>query len=44
MSRERIFLLLAAVGLTPIALSYGVAPEASLSYLFDIDVSSERDI
>jgi hypothetical protein len=38
MTRERIFLLLAAAGLTPIALSYGLAPEASLSYLFDIDV------
>jgi hypothetical protein len=40
MTRERIFLLLAATGLTPIALSYGVAPEASLSYLFGIDASS----
>ena len=40
MRREGIFLLLAAVGLTPVALSYGPMPQASLSYLFDIDASS----
>ncbi len=40
MTRESIFLLLAAVGLTPIALSYGLVPQASLSFLFDIQVSS----
>ena len=40
MTRESKFLLLAAVGLTPIALSYGFAPAASMSYLFDIDASS----
>lgn len=40
MSRESIFLVLAAAGLTPIALSYGLLPQDSLSYLFDIDVSS----
>jgi len=37
MSKESIFLLLAAVGLAPIALSYGASPEASLSLLYDID-------
>ncbi|QIE43267.1 DUF4345 domain-containing protein (plasmid) [Rhodobacteraceae bacterium SC52] len=31
------FLLVAAVGLTPIALSYGLFPGASLSWLFGID-------
>jgi len=40
MPRESIFLLLAAAGLTPIALSYGLLPHDSLSYLFDIDASS----
>lgn len=40
MTRESIFLLLAAAGLTPIALSYGFMPQDSMSYLFDIDASS----
>jgi hypothetical protein len=40
MTKEEIFLLLAAVGLTPVALSYGLMPQASLSYLFDVDASS----
>ena len=40
MNREKIFLLLAAAGLTPIALSYGASPSASMSYLFGIDASS----
>jgi len=40
MSKESIFLLLAAVGLTPIALSYGVSPGASITYLYDFDASS----
>jgi hypothetical protein len=40
MTKEEIFLLLAAVGLAPVALSYGLMPQASLSYLFDIDASS----
>ena len=40
MTKESIFLLLAAVGLVPIALSYGVYPAGSLMFLFDIDASS----
>lgn len=44
MSRESIFLVLAAVGLTPIALSYGLLPGSSLSYLFDIDASSTNSV
>ena len=40
LSRESIFLLLAAAGLTPIALSYGASPASSLSFLFDIDASA----
>lgn len=39
MSKESLFLLLAAVGLTPIALSYGFMPQASMGYLFNIDAS-----
>jgi hypothetical protein len=34
------FLLFAAVGLAPIALSYGLMPAVSLPWLFDIDASS----
>ncbi len=40
MNRASIFLIVAAVGLTPIALSYGLAPGTSLSLLFDIDGSA----
>lgn len=40
MTKESLFLILAAVGLTPIALSYGLMPEKSLPFLFDIDASS----
>jgi Domain of unknown function (DUF4345) len=34
---QAIFLVITAVGLTPIALSYGVAPGRSLPWLFGID-------
>jgi hypothetical protein len=40
MSKESIFLIMAAVGLSPIALSYGLSPQESLSFLYDIDASS----
>jgi hypothetical protein len=36
---RRIFLLFAAIGLTPIALSYGAAPSVSLPWLFEIDAA-----
>jgi hypothetical protein len=39
LKKQSLFLILAAVGLTPIALSYGLAPASSLSYLFGIDAS-----
>lgn len=39
MGRESIFLLVAAVGLVPIALGYGLAPADSMSMLFGIDAS-----
>ncbi len=38
MSPPQIFLLVAAVGLLPIALSYGLDPEAVLGYLFGMTV------
>jgi hypothetical protein len=40
MTRERIFLLVAAVGLTPIALTYGAVPGSSIPMLYDVDVSN----
>ena len=40
MNRCKLFLIITAVGLTPIALSYGAAPGSSLSYLFGFPVES----
>jgi len=37
--KQSAFLVLTAIGLTPIALSYGLVPQSSLSWLFDIDAS-----
>ncbi|ARD20902.1 DUF4345 domain-containing protein [Shewanella japonica] len=39
MKTPQIFLLVAAAGLTPIALSYGFSPSTSLSFLFNIDAN-----
>ncbi|MCC4820468.1 DUF4345 domain-containing protein, partial [Vibrio lentus] len=39
MKLQSIFLFVAVLGLTPIALSYGYAPAISLDYLFGIDAS-----
>ena len=39
MNPQSIFLIVAALGLTPIALSYGYAPTVSLDYLFAIDAT-----
>lgn len=39
MNPQSIFLIVAALGLTPIALSYGYAPTVSLDYLFTIDAT-----
>lgn len=38
-SKQRVFLIISAIALTPIALSYGLLPERSLSWLFDIDAT-----
>jgi hypothetical protein len=40
MNIRQIFLLVTAIGLTPIALSYGLIPQKSLSYLFDVSISN----
>lgn len=39
-SLSKLFLLIAAAGLLPIALSYGAAPDQSLPWLFAIEVNS----
>lgn len=36
---QKILLLFAAIGLIPVALSYGLIPEQSMAYLYDISVS-----
>jgi len=36
---QSIFLIVTAVGLTPVALSYGVVPDKSLPWLFGIDAT-----
>lgn len=38
------FLLVAAMGLLPIALSYGLMPQKSLDFLFDISVSDPNGV
>ena len=37
--QQKILLLIAAIGLFPIALSYGLVPEISLGYLYNISVT-----
>jgi len=44
MNIRQIFLIVVAIGLLPIALSYGLIPQKSLSYLFDITVSDPNSI
>ena len=39
MNSRQIFLVIAALGLVPIALSYGLVPEKSLGYLFQMSAS-----
>jgi hypothetical protein len=40
MNARQIFLMVTAIGLIPIALTYGLAPSKSLGYLFDVPVTS----
>ena len=44
MNIRQIFLLITAVGLIPIALSYGLMPQKSLNYLFNLSVSETNII
>ena len=44
MNIRQMFLLVVAIGLLPIALSYGLIPQKSLSYLFNITVSDPNSI
>ena len=44
MNIRQIFLLIAAVGLVPIAFSYGLMPQTSFNYLFDFSVSDTNMI
>ncbi len=43
-SKEQTLLLISAIGLLPIALSYGFNPLLSLSYLFDIKADSVNSL
>ena len=38
MNSRQLFLLVAAIGLVPVALPYGLAPNTSLGFLFDVSV------
>ena len=40
MTKESLFLVVAAVGLTPIALAYGLVPEVTAPMLYGIDIDS----
>lgn len=44
MNVRQMFLLIAAVGLVPIALSYGLVPQISLKYVLGISVSETNAI
>ena len=44
MNIRQIILLIAAIGLLPIAFSYGLMPQVSLNYLFGISVSEINEI
>ena len=44
MNIRQVFLIVAAIGLAPIALSYGLTPQKSLSYLFQIPASDTNSI
>ena len=44
MNIRQIFLISVATGLLPVALSYGLIPQKSLSYLFDISVQNPNGV
>lgn len=41
---QKLLLIIVAIGLLPIALSYGLMPEKSLNYLYDISVTEVNHI
>ena len=44
MNVRQMFLLVVAVGLIPVAMSYGIVPQKSLGYLFDVSVENVNSI
>ena len=40
MSKEQVFLLVAAAGLTPIALAYGLIPATTVPMLYGVEIDS----
>lgn len=44
MNYRRVYLLVVAFGIVPIALSYGLAPDASLAWLFDLRIPSPNGV
>jgi hypothetical protein len=44
MNVRQIFLLLAAVGLVPVAMSYGLMPQQKLYFLFDVSVTDTNGV
>ena len=40
MKRESLFLIFVAAGVFPVALTYGVNPQVTLAYLYDIEVNN----
>ncbi|MGB2959302.1 MAG: DUF4345 domain-containing protein [Bacteroidota bacterium] len=44
MNARQVFLLIAGIGLVPIALAYGVVPQKSLGYCLDISLSNTNSI
>lgn len=44
MNVRQVFLFIIAIGLLPIALSYGLIPQKSMSYLYDISISDINSI
>lgn len=44
MNVRQVFLVIIAIGLLPIALSYGLMPQKSMSYLYDISISDINSI
>lgn len=44
MDKEQVFLCLAAIGLTPIALGYGLVPQVTMPVLYDISPDSVGEV